>query len=404
MRKLRGKDVQITHGLANSLEQLDKESSEFRIQVCEFLDELVSHYVLDEGKLVVAHAGMKEEMQGRGSGKVRDFALYGETTGETDEFGLPVRYNWAAEYRGKAMVVYGHTPVPQPDWLNRTINIDTGCVFGGSLTALRYPEKELVSVRARVEYAQPVKPLIPLATEQNALSSQQSYDDLLEIEDVIGKRIVTTRLHHNVTIREENALAALEVMSRFAANPKWLIYLPPTMSPTETSTKPEFLEHPAEAFAYFRREGVARVVCEEKHMGSRAVVIVCRNEDAARRRFGIVEEGVGICYTRTGRRFFDDAKIEKQFLEKVCGTVDAAGFWQQFETDWICLDAELMPWSAKAQELLRQQYAAVGAAAKASLTETVASLEHLASKNGDALPLIEKYKQRLEAAKLYIDS
>ncbi len=105
--------------------------------------------MLDDGKLVVAHAGMKEEMQGRGSGKVRDFALYGETTGETDEFGLPVRYNWAAEYRGTAMVVYGHTPVPEPEWLNRTINIDTGCVFGGKLTALRYPEKELVSVPAR---------------------------------------------------------------------------------------------------------------------------------------------------------------------------------------------------------------------------------------------------------------
>ena len=105
---------------------------------------LVSHYVFDAGQLVVAHAGMKEEMQGRGSGKVRDFALYGETTGETDEFGLPVRWNWAAEYRGNAMVVYGHTPVPEPEWLNRTINIDTGCVFGGRLTALRYPEKELV--------------------------------------------------------------------------------------------------------------------------------------------------------------------------------------------------------------------------------------------------------------------
>jgi protein phosphatase len=404
MRKLRGKDVQITHGLADSLQQLDKESPEFRTQVSDFLDELVSHYVLDEGKLVVAHAGMKEEMQGRGSGKVRDFALYGETTGETDEFGLPVRYNWAAEYRGRAMVVYGHTPVPQPDWLNRTINIDTGCVFGGNLTAIRYPEKELVSVAARETYAQPVKPLAAVADSGPSLTSQQVHDDLLDIDDVIGKRIVTTRLHHNVTVREENALAALEVMSRFAANPKWLIYLPPTMSPTETTEKPGLLEHPAEAFAYFRREGVARVVCEEKHMGSRAVVIVCRNEDATRRRFGIVEEGLGICYTRTGRGFFDDRKIEKEFLEKVRGAVDAAGLWQQFETDWICLDAELMPWSAKAQELLRQQYAAVGAAAKASLTETVASLEHLASKNGDALPLIEKYKQRLEATKLYVDS
>ena len=404
MRKLRGKDVQITHGLADSLEQLDKQPQEFRNQVSEFIDGLISHYVLDDGKLVVAHAGMKEEMQGRGSGKVRDFALFGETTGETDEFGLPVRYNWAAEYRGKAMVVYGHTPVPQADWLNRTINIDTGCVFGGSLTALRYPEKELVSVAARATYAQPVRPLVAVAEAVPTLTSQQVHDDLLDIDDVIGKRIVATRLHHNVTVREENGLAALEVMSRFAANPKWLIYLPPTMSPTETTAQAGLLEHPAEAFAYFRREGVPRVVCEEKHMGSRAVVVVCRNEDAARRRFGVVEEGTGICYTRTGRRFFDDAKTEKGFLEKVRAALDAADFWNQFQTDWVCLDAELMPWSAKAQELLRQQYAAVGAAAQASLTEVVAALECLASKNEDALPLIERYKQRLEAVNLYVDS
>ncbi len=250
MRKLRGKDVQITHGLADSLEQLEKESPEFQKQAGDFLDELVSHYVLDDGKLVVAHAGMKEEMQGRGSGKVRDFALFGETTGETDEFGLPVRYNWAAEYRGRAMDIYGHTPVPQPEWLNRTINIDTGCVFGGGLTALRYPEQELVSVRARATYAKPVRPMVLPAEETEQLTSQQLHDDLLDIDDVIGKRIVTTRLHHNVKVREENALAALEVMSRFTANAKWLIYLPPTMSPTETTNQPGLLECPSEAFGY----------------------------------------------------------------------------------------------------------------------------------------------------------
>jgi len=404
MRKLRGKDVQVTHGLANSLEQLEKESPEFRAKVLEFIDELVSHYVLDDGKLVVAHAGMKEEMQGRGSAKVRDFALYGETTGETDEFGLPVRYNWAAEYRGRAMVIYGHTPVPQPDWLNRTINIDTGCVFGGSLTALRYPEKELLSVPARATYAQPAKPLLTPAEALPSLTSQQIHDDLLDIDDVIGKRIVTTRLHHNVTVREENALAALEVMSRFAANPKWLIYLPPTMSPTETTTQAGFLEYPTEAFAYYRREGVARVVCEEKHMGSRAVVIVCRDEDAARRRFGVIGEEIGICYTRTGRRFFDDAKVEKEFLETVRTAAEAAGFWEQFQTDWICLDAELMPWSAKAQELLRQQYAAVGAAAHASLSETVELLEKLAPTNTDALQLLERCKLRLSSTNRYVSA
>jgi protein phosphatase len=302
------------------------------------------------------------------------------------------------------MVVYGHTPVPQAEWLNRTINIDTGCVFGGSLTALRYPERELVSIAARATYAQPARPLVAAAESAPSLTSQQIHDDLLDIDDVIGKRIVTTRLHHNVTVREENALAALEVMSRFAANPKWLIYLPPTMSPTETTDRPGLLEHPAEAFSYFRREGIPRVVCEEKHMGSRAVIIVCRDEDSVRRRFGIIGEGIGICYTRTGRRFFDDLRIEKEFLEKVRAAVGAAGFWEQFQTDWICLDAELMPWSAKAQELLRQQYAAVGAAAQASLAVVVASLESLAPNNGDVLSLIERYKQRLEAANLYVDS
>src|SRR6184192_2037727 len=182
MRKLRGKDVQITHGLADSLQQLDKESPEFRTQVSDFLDELVSHYVLDEGKLVVAHAGMKEEMQGRGSGKVRDFALYGETTGETDEFGLPVRYNWASEYRGKAMVVYGHTPVPEAEWLNNTVNIDTGAVFGGKLTVLHYPEREFVSGTAAMEYATPIRPLAQPAPD--ARSSQQMLDDVLDLEDV----------------------------------------------------------------------------------------------------------------------------------------------------------------------------------------------------------------------------
>lgn len=184
-----------------------------------FLGDLVSHYVLDDGRLVVAHAGMKEAMQGRGSGQVRDFALYGETTGETDEFGLPVRFNWAAEYRGQAMVVYGHTPVPEPEWLNRTINLDTGCVFGGRLTALRYPEKELVSVPAAQTYAPPAKPFLKPEVQAPVLTAQQQQDDLLDLEDVLGKRIVSTRLQHGLTIREENAIAALEVMSRFAANP-----------------------------------------------------------------------------------------------------------------------------------------------------------------------------------------
>jgi protein phosphatase len=367
LRKLRGKDVQLTHGLAQTVEQLDRETPEFRERVAAFIDKLISHFVLDAGKLVVAHGGMKAEYAGRASGRVREFALYGDTTGETDEFGLPVRLNWAADYRGRAMVVYGHTPVREPEWLNNTINIDTGCVFGGALTALRYPERELVSVPAAHTYYEPARPFLTPEEHAPRLTAQQRHDELLDLEDVLGKRIVTTRLAGKVTIREENASAALEAMSRFAVDPRWLVYLPPTMSPSETSALPGLLEHPAEAFSYYRGRGVARVVCEEKHMGSRAIVVVCRDSDAAQRRFGLESLAGGIVYTRTGRPFFTDAALEAALLGRLGAAISSSGLWEELNTDWLLLDCELMPWSLKAQELIRQQYAPVGAAARADL-------------------------------------
>ena len=406
VRKLQGRSVQIAHGLENTLAELaampEGERETLSQQMAEFFRSLVSHYVLDDGRLVVSHAGMKEEFQGRASGRVRDFALYGETTGETDEFGLPVRYNWAADYRGRARVVYGHTPVPEPEWLNRTINIDTGCVFGGRLTALRYPELELVSVEAARTYCEPVRPLA--AVDASGLSAQQEYDDLLDMEDVSGKRIVSTRLRPNITIREENATAALEAMSRFAADPKWLIYLPPTMSPSETSQRPDLLEHPDDAFETFRKWRVPEVVCQEKHMGSRAVVVVCRDADAARDRFGVIGpegEAGGICYTRSGRRFFGDARIEAALLDRVRSALDRSGLWEELETTWVCLDCELMPWSAKAQELLKQQYAAVGAAGMAANAEALTLLEQARSRGAEVDDLLASERRRHDMLRRY---
>ncbi|MBT9394634.1 polynucleotide kinase-phosphatase [Hymenobacter sp. NST-14] len=427
LRYLGGKQVNEKHGFAETVRQLAAESDTFKSQVRQFLDGLVSHYVLDGGKLVVAHAGMRAEMQGRGSGAVRAFALFGETTGEIDEFGLPVRYNWAAEYRGRAMVVYGHTPVPAPEWLNNTIDIDTGCVFGGRLTALRYPERELVSVPAQQVYCEPVRPLraeLPVASYQlsdpggnqnelttdnqqltTQLTAQQAHDDLLDLQDVLGKQIIKTRLLPSVTVREENAAAALEVMSRFALNPKWLLYLPPTMSPSETSALPDLLEHPAEAFDYFRRQGQERVVCEEKHMGSRVVVVLARSEDAARRRFGVVGEGPGKVYTRTGRNFFTDATLEAAFLTRLQAALTASSFWERFGTDWVCLDAELLPWSAKAQELIRNQYAAVAAAATAALPEAAAVLTQAAGRGLEGVEaLLARTSARQQAARHYAEA
>jgi len=395
MRWLRGKQVQVKHGLEQSIAEVESLSAEERAKVASYLDGLVSHYVLDGGRLVVAHAGLREEMHGRGSGAVREFCLYGETTGETDEFGLPIRYNWASEYRGKATVVYGHTPIPEPEWLNNTVNIDTGAVFGGKLTALRYPEREFVSIPAAREYSVPIKPLVQSAPE--ARTSQQELDDVLDLEDVTGKRFVETRLQRNITIREENSIAALEVMSRFATDPHWLIYLPPTMSPSETSTRADYLEYPTEAFAYFRKNAVQKVVCEEKHMGSRAVVIVCRDITTARKRFGVIDGRSGVCYTRTGRPFFPEPKDEAEFTNRIQTALSKAGFWDELASDWFCLDCELMPWSAKARELLQRQYAPVGAAGVASLEAVVKALHQSPAAGGMA----DIYEHRLDRLRKY---
>ncbi|MET9846860.1 polynucleotide kinase-phosphatase [Streptomyces ossamyceticus] len=397
-RYLKGRNVQHTHGLAETIEQMEGESEEFKKQVREFIDGLVSHYVLDGGKLVVCHAGLPEKYHGRTSGRVRSHALYGDTTGETDEFGLPVRYPWAEDYRGRAAVVYGHTPVPQATWLNNTICLDTGAVFGGKLTALRWPERELVDIPAEQVWYEPTR---PLASEAPGGHEGRP----LALTDVHGRRIVETRYdgQARVSVREENAAAALEVMSRFAVDPRLLPYLPPTMAPTATSHVEGYLEHPAEAFAQYKEDGVARVVCEEKHMGSRAVALVCRDADAARRRFG-VEGPTGSLYTRTGRPFFDDEARTELVLARVREAMTAAGLWEELDTDWVLLDAELMPWSLKASGLLRTQYAAVGAASGAVFPGALAALEGAAARGVDVGALLDKQRERAVDAAAFTEA
>ncbi|MEV0634038.1 polynucleotide kinase-phosphatase [Streptomyces sp. NPDC050619] len=403
-RHLKGRKVQHTHGLAETIEQMEGESEEFRQRVREFIDGLVSHYVLDGGRLVVCHAGLPEKYHGRTSGRVRSHALYGDTTGETDEFGLPVRYPWAEDYRGRAAVVYGHTPVPEATWLNNTICLDTGAVFGGKLTALRWPERELVDVPAQRVWYEPAK---PLRTEAPGGHDGRP----LDLADVHGRRVVETRHAGRVSVREENAAAALEVMSRFAVDPRLLPYLPPTMAPTATSHMDGYLEHPAEAFAQYERDGVARVVCEEKHMGSRAVALVCRDADAARKRFG-TDGPTGSLYTRTGRPFFDDESVTEEILGRLRTTIGEAGLWTELAAsdgasgagDWLLLDAELMPWSLKASGLLRSQYAAVGAASGAVFPGALAALQGAAARGVDVSDLLARQSERADAAAAFTDT
>jgi protein phosphatase len=433
-RALSGRNVQVSHGLAETLSQLAGEDEAFRKEVAEFCHGLVSHLVLDGGRLVVAHAGLKEAYQGRASGRVRSFALYGDTTGETDEFGLPVRYPWAHDYRGRAMVLYGHTPTPEPEWINNTLCLDTGCVFGGRLTALRYPEKELVSVPAQRVWYEPARPLVspnasraaddsdPAGVTGASTTVARRDPGVLDITDVLGKRVIETGYQGRITVREENAAGALEVMSRFAVDPRWLLYLPPTMAPTSTSALPDLLEHPAEAFAAYLADGVTDVLCEEKHMGSRAVLLACRDEETAQARFGVPDGMPGAVYTRTGRPFFGSARrptvehsgpagratreysgpaTTRQLLDAVRAGIGAAGLWDELDTGWVLLDCELMPWSVKAGDLLRHQYAAVGAAARAALPEAVHLLAGAAARGVDVAALAARTTARAANAEAF---
>lgn len=404
LKKLEGRKVQMGHGLEKTWEQLAKESDGFREAVGSFIRSQISHYVLDEGRLVVAHAGMKEEYQGRGSAHIRAFALYGETTGETDEWGLPIRHAWAEDYRGSALVVYGHTACSEPLWLNNTLCIDTGCVYGGRLTALRYPEKELVSVPARAIHHPSTKPGFP--GPENSLdsasspSAQLEYDDLLDIEDVLGKRFIETP-RRRITLREENTMPAMEALSRFGVHPKWLVYLPPTMSPPATSNQEGYLERPEEVFDYYERQGLRELICQEKHMGSRAVVIVARSPSVIEERFGLATETYGSCLTRRGRRFFNDASLEFSFLKRLTEAVERAGLWKELDSDWMILDAELMPWSFKAMDLVKSTYASVGAAGSAALKEAVEVLEKARARGLPVGQILECQKDRQRAIEGY---
>ena len=409
LKYLKGSNVNISYGLETTVEEFKSVDEAFKDEAAKFIDGLISHYVLDDGKLVVAHAGLKQEFIGRGSGAVRSFCLYGDTTGENDELGLPVRLDWAADYRGRALIVYGHVPSKDVREQNGTYCIDTGCVFGGKLTAFRYPEKEILQVPAFKTYYDPPKPL-------DGKKKEEEFKDMLSIGDVQGKMYLETRLTPSISINENNVSAALETMSRYAADPHWLIYLPPTMSPCETSKLDGYLEHPLQAFEYFHKNGVRNVICEKKHMGSRSVIVLCKDENVVRDRFGICGEGRGIIYTRTGRRFFWDLETERTLLDRLDTVLTKTNFWDDFNTDWVCLDTELMPWSEKAQELLRTQYAPVGRSGEDGLTAAIGVLKKAASReidtkevspvtsgqNLDISELLGKFEAKKDAIDKYI--
>ena len=411
LRALRGRDVKVTHGLAESLAQLKAAPEEFRTQVIAFLDGLISHYVLDGGRLVVAHAGLRQEMHGRASAAVRSFALYGETTGETDEFGLPVRYPWAQDYRGQATVVYGHTPVPVPVWVNNTICIDTGCVFGGRLTALRYPERELVSVPARSVYYQPARPLV---ADGGATAAAGTAAGGCHGCGHTGERARRPARHRRrarqAGDRDPAARAGLDPGRERGGR---------AGGDEPVRGRPAMADLPAAhdgAGAGQRPAGAARA------SGRRAGRLPARRRGAGGVRgeaHGLAGRGRGLPDARprpgTGSA---PSRPASSIPARAGGSLPirpwrrncsagcalrsrSAGLWDDLG-DWAALDCEILPWSLKADELISSHYAAVGAAAVAGLGAATEMLDAARARGLEVTGLRERTGQRRQAAESFV--
>lgn len=385
LRKLRGKTVSITHGLAETVAEFEHQPKSFHDDVANFIEKLVGHYVLDGGRLCVVHAGIKANMQGRSSSAAREFGLYGDTTGETDEYGLPVRHEWANEYHGRAMVVYGHTPMLTAEWLNNTLCIDTGCVFGGALTALRYPEREVVSVPAAKRYFEPKKPLVARVSQAGAMEGRPP-DVGLSMDALRAGGVLKTRFRYDAPMpAEPHTLAVVEMLSLYGVDPRWLVYIPPMISPVDPSALPGVLEHPAEAFAYYKKMGVSQLVCQEKLPGQRVVVTICRDAYAAQSVFGVTDGRVGMVHTRTGRPVFSDRNNETVWIERCRAAAEKAGIFDKYGP-FVIFEAHLC-------RHRKQSPLPVDAAAFRRADEVIAQ----ASARGvDMGPLAERLAQRYE--------
>lgn len=331
---LHGRPVEPGHGLEESLAQLAGETADFRARVRGFLESLPAWLVLDEGRLVVAHAGLPEAFHRGGDPAARDLAIHGAYTGDFDERAMPERDDWAARYRGAAAVVQGHTPVVEAEWFRGTICLDTGCVCGGRLTALRWPERELVAVPARRAWSGSARGVLP----PRAVAPRPVWHPApllpAPAETVARLRARAASLAAGTAAGDRGG------RERRAWGP-YVVHLPPTMSSCDPGHAGRPLEHPLDAMAHYARQGLRTLVCEEKHTGVRVVAVVCRDAAAAGRRFGAVDGGVGAIHSRIGRAVLAP-EAEAALVAAIHAAAGRARVWEALATDWLCLDGELV--------------------------------------------------------------
>lgn len=402
-RYLDGRDVTLSHGderVEAELRQLEQEQGSDEAQKIRealrcFLLHAPSHLVFTRNgvrQVVVAHAGIRDHFIGKQSKRIQDYCRYGDVEG-MDEKGRPVRRDWYVDHTSGECIVWGHDPRPYPTIVNDTVNIDQGVVFGGMLTAWRMPERESVSVPAKQDYAQDSdSPLKRWEQRRFAPPNIRKFKDGFTVQT--GSRL-------DVTVQGELAQTAVDTFSHFTVPLEELVYIPPTMSPPPGQCSVDgFMEHPRDAFRYYRSQGVTRMVAEKKHMGSRAVLLLFRDEQAAVQRVG--RPMLGSIVTRTGRSFFDQM-TEKQVLNRLHADLTADGYFERYQTEFVLLDAEIVPWNLKARELIASQYAHVAEAALLDRSAVADKIREAVTAGRDTADWLQETEVKLENARTFRD-
>lgn len=397
-RWLEGKNVTLNHGdelVAREFEQYEHldDIDRLKEELKEFLLKAPSHYVLTKNgipTLVCTHAGIKDEFIGKQSDDISDYCRYGDHEG-VDDTGRPIRKDWTIHHKTSILIVWGHDPKPKPLVINNTINIDQGVVFGGELTAFRYPEKKFVAVQAKEDYSKGQNnPLIELKKKRlNPPNIAKFIDGFSVLTGELGK----------VEIPKQYALASIDTVSHYTVPIEELVYIPPTMSPTPaTSSLEYYLEHPKEAIDYYRNMGIERMVAQKKHMGSRGILFLFRDIEVGRKYVG--RETLGVIYTRTGRRFFD-IETEGKVLARINKSLTNSDYFNKYHTEFILLDAEIMPWNLKAKELISSQYAHVAENAILDRSILKGRIENAIENNGDLARWLNEYDEKLTNALVF---
>ncbi|WP_332645527.1 polynucleotide kinase-phosphatase [Lysinibacillus sp. 54212] len=395
-RWLEGRSVQLAHG--DELVQQEflqyeqmhgaETTNDLKLRLSKMLYNAPSHYILMEngiGKVVVTHAGIRDRYIGKTSSRIKDFCRYGDIV-EVNENGKPIRADWFLEHKTSELIVWGHDPKINPYKINNTINIDQGVVFGGELTSFRYPEQAFVAIKAHANYAGiDGNPLVEAEAKRFNPPNIQSFLNGFDVETMHSGKI---------HIGEGNAKAALDTISHYTLPLEQLIYIPPTMSPTpQTSSLNDYLEHPAEAISYYKKHGISKLIAEKKHMGSRAVLLLFKNEKVAQSM--IDKETLGIISTRTGRAFFEQ-NVQQKIVGQIHEELLTKQYFDKMNTDFVLLDAEILPWNLKAQSLIDEQYAHVAEHAMMDRQKILQKLQE--TKNLDVSHWLAEYEELVRNA------